>query len=923
MDKKILMVIFFIIINIFIFAKEYKEITVVSDNNYPPYIFLDENKVSKGIIVDQWKLWEKKTGIKVKLVVLNWSDAIKYFNSGKADVIDTIFYNEERNKIYDFTKPYAKLEVPVFYSSEISGIASIEDLKGFTIAVKEGDACIDILKENNISTLVEYKGYKEIIDLAKENEVKVFCVDKPPALYYLYKLNIEKKFKMGPLLYTGEFHRAVKKGNLELVEIIENGFKKITNNEKKDIDNRWFGKSFNGEIVYSIFYVILFLLIVIGIFVIVIIGMRAMVMKKTEDLSNALNEIKAIEKRNSALLYAIPDILFIQRKDGVFIDYYSKDGHELLVGHNDIVGKSMYDMPFSKEVLDIAAKKIERVIKEDILQIFEYELDLLSGKKYFEARVAKYGGNEVVWICRDITDKKNSDKEILESREKAEEANRAKSQFLANMSHEIRTPLNGVMGMIQLLKITDLTSEQNEYMNIMEFSSEALLAIINDILDISKIEAGKVEISDEEFSLYELAENISCFISAAAEEKGVELILFIEKNVPEYVISDSGKIKQILINILNNAVKFTDVGEIKFNVMKYKEKDDFVWLRFEIIDTGIGIEKGKMENLFQKFYQADYTSTKRYGGTGLGLAISKEMAKILDGDIDVESHYGKGSSFYLTLKLQKGTKKNKKELCSFKNKNSFILAADNNISFLESLNKIFLEEGINIIAVDNSPEAYMMIEKNIVDWFILDHDLSGAEDIIKRFIEIDEMNRNKIILLSPLDKSKVKGLSEKYGIEKIVKKPLKRIELFAEICDNQKTENKKGEFINEKNDSEAVNVLVVEDNRINQLSIEGLLNVFGHRYDIFDSAEEGIEAFKQKKYDVILMDIGLPGMDGFKAIRIIRDLERGAQIPIIAVTAYATSEDRSKCMAAGADDYLPKPYRIDDLKNIIAKYLKK
>lgn len=269
-----------------------KSINIVSDDNYPPYVFRSEQGDIQGILVDEWRLWELKTGIHANIIAMDWGKAYNYMLEGKADVLETVFYNEERSKIFEFTKPYARIEVPVFFSKTLSGISDISTIRGFTIGVKSGDACIDIFRQNGIVTLKEYSNYEAIIKAAANGDVRVFCVDKPPALYYLYKNNLENEFNYSFTLNTGEFHRAVKKGNTELLNIIENGFDRIPKDEKDRIEKKWLGTMLPPPVYirYAI-YTILIVGIIVLMLVLINIFLRRKVKEKTHQLEKALREV--------------------------------------------------------------------------------------------------------------------------------------------------------------------------------------------------------------------------------------------------------------------------------------------------------------------------------------------------------------------------------------------------------------------------------------------------------------------------------------------------------------------------------------------------------------------------------------------------------------------------------------------------------
>lgn len=421
----------FISINVFVFMlisiasslysanspNEYKEIKVVCDDNYPPFVFRDKDKNIQGILVEQWREWEKVTGVKVHIEATDWDKAKSIMAEGESDVIDTIFYSDERSKLYDFTKPYVSLDVPVFYNKNISGIAKIADLSGFTIGAKRGDACIDILKTNGITSIIEYNNYESIIQDAAAGKLKLFCVDKPPALYYIYKYNLENDYHYSLNLYTGQFHRAVKKGDKGLLQLVESGFTSIDPDVMKKINNKWLGYTLEKKISYKLFLIVILSILFFSInLVFLIYLLRKRVQSKTAELKDNVCKLEASEEQNKALISTIPDLLFLLDKDGVFLKFNAPDKSMVAVDPDKIIGKKFNDMPFSDEYKEMCNKASREAVKNNEIRTIEYELSVPAGIRSFEARVCPYGSNNVLWICRDITDKKIAEEEISDTR---------------------------------------------------------------------------------------------------------------------------------------------------------------------------------------------------------------------------------------------------------------------------------------------------------------------------------------------------------------------------------------------------------------------------------------------------------------------------------------------------------------------------
>ena len=350
-----------------------QNITVVSDDNYPPYIFRNPDGVVQGILVDEWKLWEKKTGIKVNLIATDWSKAQEIILQGNADVIDTIFFTEDRAKQYDFTKPYATIDVPVFFHKNLGGIVDIKSLQGFTIGVKAGDACIEVLKKQGITSLKEYNSYETIVNAAMDGEIKVFSIDKPPAFYYLYKMNFENEFRYSFNLYTGEFHRAVKKGRTDILKIVEDGFALINKKEHDGIEKKWMGEPFVRPVYLR--YVLFALLFAGAVFLVLLffnITLRRNVRSKTSELQDLVSQLRLSEERFRGLADSLPQIVFETDEKGT-ITFINSNALDCFGYTESEFDKKLNALQMiCPEDRDRAVENIQKVLSGEILEGMEY-----------------------------------------------------------------------------------------------------------------------------------------------------------------------------------------------------------------------------------------------------------------------------------------------------------------------------------------------------------------------------------------------------------------------------------------------------------------------------------------------------------------------------------------------------------------------
>jgi len=922
---------------------EHREIRLGIDPDWPPFDYIDTTDAHAGIASDYVRILNERLKLKMNPVRgLVWSEVLDSAREGKIDAIAIIAKTPDRSKYLTFTRPYISFPMVIMTRSDAPFINGIQDFDDYRVAVGKGHASQEMIERDFPGIkLFLAKNIDEALQAVSSGRVDAYVDNIASITYATQKLGLANLKVAMTTPYSMDLAFGVRKDWPELVTILDKNLLSISAAEKAGIHNRWINVRFERRIDWKLVASIVIPIFLVGVTIIFFF------IRWNTTLSREVSERKKTEK---ALQESEINLRTILENSPLGIIHFSNDGtildcnekfSELMGSTRDkLIGFNTPRETKNEQLREAILKALSGKQSE-----FEGEYTSVTGNKTTTLRIVfnptdpEKTPTEVIATLEDISVRKQMEAELLEAKTMADEANKAKGDFLANMSHEIRTPMNAVIGMAHLALNTELTSKQRDYLNKIQSSANALLGIINDILDFSKIEAGKMDMESIDFNLDDVLDNLANLITVKAQEKeDLEILFATGHDVPRQLVGDPLRLGQVLINLANNALKFTESGQIVVSTALKTEKADKVTLLFSVSDSGIGMTAEQTAKLFQSFSQADTSTTRKYGGTGLGLAICKKLTEMMHGSITVESKPGEGSTFTFTAEFGRGQARDRVRHRAPSDLRSMrVLVVDDNATSREILQEMLQSFSFEVSLATSGEESLNELDKAYnerpFELIVMDWKMPGMDGIeTARSIRGQSRfaDNPAIILVTAYGREEIMQQADDIGLEGFLLKPVSPSVLFDTIMQAFGKEGpaKPRDKMALQENTDGVHllkdarVLLVEDNEINQQVAREILEGAGLKVALANNGLEAIAKLEGNVFDAVLMDIQMPVMDGYTATQKIRSQEHFTDLPIIAMTAHAMAGDHEKSLSAGMNDHVTKPIDPDKLFGTLSRWIR-
>jgi two-component system sensor histidine kinase/response regulator len=904
---------------------EHKSIRLGVDADWAPLEFIDSHGKYKGLSSEYMQLFAKQLGINwIKPEKMPWTQVLQHAKKKNLDVIPLLSHTPERETYLNYTNNYLDFPIVIFNRHGSPLLTGLDGLRGKTVATVEGYSITDYLRQDYPE--IKLKHYPSVVKALyglSVGEVDAFVGSLAVGGYHIGQEGITNLQVVATTEYHYKFSIGVRKDWPELVTILNKAIDSLDEQLKNEIFRRWYAVEYKQHVDYTLVWQIVAIasvMFIIGVIWNMQIRHRGKIIKEgRERLELILKsaQLGAWEARKVA------DKSFQLSLDETFYRHHGIPKERQDLSLDDVI--SFIDKSHHSQLRSLIAGFLSGY-SSDIS--FEYSVSdhkrWLYSKGHTLERDESGHPRYIVGITQDITTRHKAHEALAQ-------ANRFKSEFLANMSHEIRTPMNAIIGLGHLLSKTALQAKQQDYVQKMQLSAQSLLGVIDDILDFSKIEAGRLNIESIPFNFIDIFENLSITATTRIGDDPIEFLYDFDTNIPPRLEGDPYRIGQILTNLVSNAIKFTDRGSIIVRVMLKEQDDQQVLLKFIVEDTGIGIKPEKLESLFDPFTQADGSTTRKYGGTGLGLSICQQLCALMGGKIAAETKPDKGSIFYFELPLNyvqsTAPCAPSSSLHGLK-----VLLVDDNAMAVSVLSDMLESMTFQVTSVNSGKDALICMKENpveydlvLIDWRMPDMDgCDTAKHIGEKYGE----QRPIIIMMTAYGRDMLEQQICDDYLDGLLIKPLTPSQLFDAIInayDTKSSEDATSIIPTVQQVMEPLNgrILLVEDSEINQLVAKELLEQMGLEVDTVDDGKKAIEYIKQQHPDLILMDIQMPGMDGYETTHKIREMPDTTNIPIFAMTANAMVGDAEKSIASGMNGHISKPVNPDELYNILSEQLPK